>query len=651
MKHFFWLVFIGCALWFSPLGVAAQAETSTPAPENNIVVEADIYVRGGPGRFYIPVGRLTEGDILFPTGRNAEATWVMIFYNRGFGWIRRDLAYWRDNIEALPVVDAANLTPSPVSGEASATAILTTPTPEGNWVRVGPGGAFVRAGPGRGYLRLDTLFSGDVIDAPVGRNEDTTWIMFRHGDGFGWILRVLVSWTDDLESLPVLAEEALTPTFTFTPSAMATATFTPTSTFTPTLTSTLTPTATNTPTPSHTPTVTATTTPSATATSTQTPTNTATMTATLSATPTLTHTVTAIPSATSTATATLTQSPTATLTAIVSATETTQPTDMPSPTATHTLTATQMPTATSTASSTPTDTATLTPTVTLTATASVTDTVTPTGTPSPTSTSTPTATLVPTETPAPTLTDTEAPAVVAAQVATDTSTPRPTATPTITAQPSATAMPTNTPTLTATTSDTPVPTDTATLTATATQTPTNTVTATLTETAVVAVAAPTDEQPPPTLIPETTPVGDGGGGIRTETVVGGIGLLAVLGYVGLYMRGLAAMDRYRAGFVVETCPVCRRGHLEVENRQERLLGIPQPRRIVRCDTCRSVLRETGDRRWRYAVDPVESQGLFERYNGHEIDDETLVELYQHPPEQVMPAPRPPSEPPRFVDHE
>jgi hypothetical protein len=153
------------------------------------------------------------------------------------------------------------------------------------------------------------------------------------------------------------------------------------------------------------------------------------------------------------------------------------------------------------------------------------------------------------------------------------------------------------------------------------------------------------------LIPETTS-GDGGQlTIQTEAVVGVVGLLAVFGYVGLYMRGLAAADRYRDGFAVDVCPICRRGHLEIENRQDRMLGVPRPRRIVRCNTCRSVLREIGHRRWRYAVDPIESQALFFQYNGREIDDETLAELLRNPPVNTSPRPKSPSEPPRFVDHD
>lgn len=142
---------------------------------------------------------------------------------------------------------------------------------------------------------------------------------------------------------------------------------------------------------------------------------------------------------------------------------------------------------------------------------------------------------------------------------------------------------------------------------------------------------------------------DGSGRFPLEAVIGGAILLAVVGYIALYLGGVIATERYARGFVVDTCPVCRRGQLQVETRQTRLFGIPSPRRIVRCTECRSVLREVGTRRWRYAVDPVENAAVYERFNGREIDEETLVQLANQPLAADAPKPRPPVEPPTFVD--
>jgi hypothetical protein len=88
----------------------------------------------------------------------------------------------------------------------------------------------------------------------------------------------------------------------------------------------------------------------------------------------------------------------------------------------------------------------------------------------------------------------------------------------------------------------------------------------------------------------------------------------------------------------------------IEHRQERWFGIPRIRHIVRCSECRSVLREIGPRLWRYAVDPLENPVIYERYNGQEIDEAVLAQLAQNPPSTTRARqPRPPSEPPSFVD--
>jgi hypothetical protein len=71
---------------------------------------------------------------------------------------------------------------------------------------------------------------------------------------------------------------------------------------------------------------------------------------------------------------------------------------------------------------------------------------------------------------------------------------------------------------------------------------------------------------------------------------------------------------------------------------------------VRCDECRSVLRETTPRRWRYAVDPIENPDLYRRYNGQELDEQALIDLANQPVQgNHNPTPRPPATPPDFVD--
>ena len=236
-----------------------------------------------------------------------------------------------------------------------------------------------------------------------------------------------------------------------------------------------------------------------------------------------------------------------------------------------------------------------------------------------------------------------------------TDTPEPTAT--VTLEPSATLTVTPAPSATFTATVTTTPTLTATLTVTATVIPASatpvlpsaTPTLTLTQTPVPAVVIePTATGPTPSLVPQVEPP-QAGGRFPVEAVIGLLLLGTILGYVVLYVRGAAAVDRYAGGFVVDVCPVCRQGELVVETKQERVLGIPRARRTVRCTHCRSVLREMGDYRWRYAVDPVENPAIYQQYNGQEVDDETLAVLAQQPfqtPDE--PQPRPPVVPPSFV---
>lgn len=634
------IFFLALLLLWGTETQAQSVPTVPPAitPAVSRVLAPDVVVRGGPGRQYPHVGQLLEGRIVTPVNRNAAGDWVLIRYNRGFGWVQRNLVSWVQDTDALPVLDEADLTPTPTPGSLRATPFVPTETPTGSWIRTSARSVYVRGGPGRTYLRLEDLMPGTVIE-PVGRNEDSSWVMIRRGEGFGWVAYETVHWVIDVERLPVVSADNLTPSATFTVTNTPSATPTPTNTATSTATATAAPTETAT----RTPTITASPTDTATATDTPAPT----------AAPTDTPTIT--PSRTPTPQPTLTNTPTAipTDTAVPTSTDTAAPTVRPSDTPTP------RPTATSSAA--PSD------TPAATATATVTPSATGTATPIATATDTPVPTDTPTERPevtaeslvvVPTRTPPAAPTIAPTLTATPSRTPRPSDTPapTLTRKPSDTPAPSDTPTLAAT--NTPAPSDTPVLTETRTtaptrtsvpsDTPANTPDATMppTETAAaasvtsaaVAGLAPTATRAPQGTVPS-------GGGLPMEALVGGAGLVVVLGYAGLYWMGLRGLERYAGGFVVRRCPVCNRGELHVESRQERFLGIPRARRIVRCSECRSVLREVGSRRWRYAVDPVENPALYRQYNGREIDEHTLAQLGSYRPAQA----RPTDPPPAFVD--
>jgi YgiT-type zinc finger domain-containing protein len=107
------------------------------------------------------------------------------------------------------------------------------------------------------------------------------------------------------------------------------------------------------------------------------------------------------------------------------------------------------------------------------------------------------------------------------------------------------------------------------------------------------------------------------------------GLVATISvgtYMVLYARNAAALDRYAQGFPVWQCPVCGEGILDIEEKVTRMLRIPRVRRTVRCNNCRSVLREVGKRRWRYAVDPTANSELYRNLNNRVLHENRLRDL-------------------------
>ena len=74
-----------------------------------------------------------------------------------------------------------------------------------------------------------------------------------------------------------------------------------------------------------------------------------------------------------------------------------------------------------------------------------------------------------------------------------------------------------------------------------------------------------------------------------------------------------------SGFIIETCPACRTGKLTLQD-------MGRGRRVVRCDNCRSVLRQLRGNRWRYAVDSVPDPQFAESHNSEVLSEGDLLEL-------------------------
>jgi hypothetical protein len=166
-----------------------------------------------------------------------------------------------------------------------------------------------------------------------------------------------------------------------------------------------------------------------------------------------------------------------------------------------------------------------------------------------------------------------------------------------------------------------------------TPTPSATVRAvpTLTHTPTVAalvVGSGEEAVPSPVIPPPVSASGSGAGAALWLMWVGGLAIVAGLLslYIWRYSAGVRDARRFQDGFMVSRCPACRQGNLSLDEYVTRAFGIPRARRAVRCDTCRSVLREVKRDLWRYTVDPAVDEAFAQEYNGQLLDEQGLVRL-------------------------
>lgn len=142
-----------------------------------------------------------------------------------------------------------------------------------------------------------------------------------------------------------------------------------------------------------------------------------------------------------------------------------------------------------------------------------------------------------------------------------------------------------------------------------------------TSTSAADLAASVTDQPPVEAA-EDTPVERPGSPLGlgpAQMAAIGAGALGVLLSVGYLLRGRRIAGGEPQPWVVERCPACQEGRLSV-------VDMGRSRRVVRCDNCRSVLRQVRKDTWRYAVDPLPDKDFAERYNGKILGEAKLVEL-------------------------
>jgi hypothetical protein len=117
----------------------------------------------------------------------------------------------------------------------------------------------------------------------------------------------------------------------------------------------------------------------------------------------------------------------------------------------------------------------------------------------------------------------------------------------------------------------------------------------------------------------------------------GLSVLAVL-LIFYGWRAIAAqreVKRYAGHFPLDGCPVCQTGTLHLDESIQRPLGIARVSRLVRCDVCRSVLRQVAPTTWRYSIDSYINESLAQEFSGHVFTDAELgafvATAMQHPP--------------------
>ncbi|MFN8448817.1 MAG: hypothetical protein U0521_09555 [Anaerolineae bacterium] len=126
-------------------------------------------------------------------------------------------------------------------------------------------------------------------------------------------------------------------------------------------------------------------------------------------------------------------------------------------------------------------------------------------------------------------------------------------------------------------------------------------------------------------------------------------LVVVVGYVALYWRACPPGSATCRG-LRDRAPGVPAGASDRRDAPGARARHPRPQAIVDCDTCRSVLREVGRGRWRYAVDRAANPVLYNQPNGRVISADMLRALEESAPREAPPV-RPPARPPTFVDDE
>lgn len=105
--------------------------TATPVSAPQVSMSQVINVRSGPGTGYARVGQVDAGDTSDVLGRNNDASWVMINYSGGQGWVFAQLTTIQGDVNSVGVVEVAAAPPPAATNTPVPAAPAPAPEPAG----------------------------------------------------------------------------------------------------------------------------------------------------------------------------------------------------------------------------------------------------------------------------------------------------------------------------------------------------------------------------------------------------------------------------------------------------------------------------------------------------------------------------------------
>lgn len=186
----------------NPIPVPPIATVPTVSTAFGVVNTGKLNVRSGPGVGYGIVTQVVQGETVTLLARNPESTWLYIRTSNNLeGWVNAKYITTSYPISALPAIGtpgAPTATPVP---PGTATPVVPTAVPGTSVVTAST--LNVRASAGLSYVRVDQVYSGNVLWVN-GRNLDTTWVSVVTPDGVaGWVNSKYISSNINFTTLPV----------------------------------------------------------------------------------------------------------------------------------------------------------------------------------------------------------------------------------------------------------------------------------------------------------------------------------------------------------------------------------------------------------------------------------------------------------------